>query len=161
MNSIRRKVFYSFHFDNDVFRVQQVRNMGVIEGNEPTTPNNWEQIRRTPGGVERWIDDNMKGKSCVVVLIGTETAKRPWVQYEIKKAWEDGKGLFGIYVHNLRCPRTGTSRKGPNPFDLIKFTKANGRTYVPTVYDPSGADAYGDINRNLSKWIERALADAS
>ena len=27
----------SFHFDNDVFRVQQIRNMGVIEGNEPVS----------------------------------------------------------------------------------------------------------------------------
>jgi hypothetical protein len=45
MNGIKRKVFYSFHFDNDVFRVQQVRNMGVIEGNEPTTrPNPASQL---------------------------------------------------------------------------------------------------------------------
>jgi hypothetical protein len=28
----KRKVFYSFHFDNDVFRVQQIRNMGILEG---------------------------------------------------------------------------------------------------------------------------------
>jgi len=26
----REPTFYSFHFDNDVFRVQQIRNMGVI-----------------------------------------------------------------------------------------------------------------------------------
>ena len=30
-------VFYSFHFDNDVMRVQQIRNIGSIEGNSPTT----------------------------------------------------------------------------------------------------------------------------
>lgn len=160
MNGIKRKVFYSFHFDNDVFRVQQVRNMGVIEGNEPTTPNNWEQIRRTAGGVERWINDNMQGKTCAIVLIGMETAQRPWVQYEIKKAWKDGKGLFGINVHNLKCPKMGICRKGPNPFDGIKFTKANGQIYVPKTYDPSASDAYGDINRNLSTWIERAIAEA-
>ncbi len=29
---MKRKVFYSFHFDNDVMRVQQIRNMGVLEG---------------------------------------------------------------------------------------------------------------------------------
>ena len=42
----KRQVFYSFHFKNDVMRVQQVRNMGVIEGNEPTSPNNWEELKR-------------------------------------------------------------------------------------------------------------------
>ena len=35
-------VFYSFHFGNDVMRVQQIRNIGSIEGNAPTTPNEWE-----------------------------------------------------------------------------------------------------------------------
>ncbi len=28
-------VFYSFHFDNDVMRVQQIRNIGAIEDNKP------------------------------------------------------------------------------------------------------------------------------
>lgn len=161
MTNIKRKVFYSFHFDNDVFRVQQVRNMGVIEGNEPVTPNTWEQIKRSAGGVERWIDENLKGKSCLVVLIGTETANRPWVEYEIRKAWEDGKGIFGIHIHNLKCPRNGTCAKGANPFNKIKFTKANGQVYVPTVYDPPAGDAYGEISRKLSTWIERAVTDAS
>jgi len=32
-------VFYSFHFNNDVMRVQQIRNIGAIEGNPPTDPN--------------------------------------------------------------------------------------------------------------------------
>ncbi|MBI1890268.1 MAG: TIR domain-containing protein [Burkholderiales bacterium] len=158
---MKRKVFYSFHFDNDVFRVQQVRNMGVIDGNEPVTPNGWEQIKRTSGGVERWIDENMKGKSCVIVLIGAKTAERPWVKYEIKRAWEQGKGLFGIHVHNLKCPRTGTCLKGSNPFASMKFTRANNEIYVPKVYDPSFIDAYGDIKQNLSNWIERAIVDAN
>jgi hypothetical protein len=33
----REPVFYSFHYDNDVFRVQQIRNMGVVDGNEPVS----------------------------------------------------------------------------------------------------------------------------
>ena len=38
-------VFYSFHFDNDVMRVQQIRNIGSIEGNPPTTPNEWKNLQ--------------------------------------------------------------------------------------------------------------------
>ncbi|TAK58529.1 MAG: molecular chaperone Tir, partial [Bacteroidetes bacterium] len=60
------QVFYSFHFDNDVMRVQQIRNIGVIEGNMPVSKNDWEKARRTPGGIKKWIDENMKYKSCVV-----------------------------------------------------------------------------------------------
>lgn len=156
----RESVFYSFHFDNDVFRVQQIRNMGVIDGNEPVSPNEWEQLKRTgPAAVERWIDNNMKYKRCVVVLIGSETANRPWVQYEIKKAWNDRRGLLGIYIHNLKCPRTGTCVKGSNPFD--RFT-VGGRSMggLVEVHDPSNWDAYGDISRNLQSWVTSAIARA-
>lgn len=157
----KRQVFYSFHFDNDVMRVQQVRNMGVIEGNEPVKPNEWEQVKsKGSAAVETWIDNNMRGKSCVVVLIGSETANRPWVKYEIRKAWEDGKGLLGIYVHNLDCPRNGTCKKGNNPFSSITF-KRKGQVVIPAVYDPKSTDAYADISKNLANWIEAAIAQQS
>ena len=153
----QRKIFYSFHFDNDVMRVQQVRNMGVVEGNTPVSPNAWEEVKKKGGAaIQTWINDNMKGKSCVVVLIGTETSKRPWVTYEIDKAWKDGKALLGIHVHNLTCPNNGKCAKGTNPFDSIKFS-LGGVTVVPKTYDPKASDTYGDIASNLSSWVEAAI----
>jgi len=35
-------------------------------------------------GYSEWIDEQMAGKSCVVVLIGSKTAGRDWVEYEFK-----------------------------------------------------------------------------
>lgn len=154
----KRNVFYSFHFDNDVMRVQLVRNMGVVEGNTPVSPNSWEEVKKKgSSAIKNWIDDNMKGKSCVIVLIGTETHKRPWVEYEIKKAWEDGKGIFGIYVHNLNCPNNGKCTKGVSPFDTITFKRGD-TVIVPKVYDPKSSDAYNDIANNLTDWVEAAIA---
>lgn len=152
-------VFYSFHFGNDVMRVQQIRNIGSIEGNAPTTPNEWETLKRTgKKAVENWIDQNMKYKRCIVVLIGSETAGRPWVEHEIIKAWNDGKALLGIHIHNLKCPRNGTSRKGKNPFNNIKFKDGRKLSdYVPC-YDPSSMNAYGDIADNISNWISHAIS---
>jgi MTH538 TIR-like domain (DUF1863) len=153
----KRNVFYSFHFDNDVMRVQQVRNMGVIEGNAPVSPNTWEEVKRKGDpSIEKWIDDNMKGKSCLVVLIGSETSKRPWVKFEIEKAWKDGKGVVGIYIHNLNCPNTGTCSQGANPLDLFTFS-LNGKTVKPKAYNPSASDAYNDIAANLDSWVEEAI----
>ena len=153
-----RKIFYSFHFDNDVFRVQLIRNMGALAGNEPVTANQWEEVKR--GGtkaIERWIDDNMAGKSCVVVLVGSETAERPWVQYEITKAWRDGRGLIGIYIHNLRCPRTGTCWQGTNPFRQFNIDGQPMDQIVPC-YDPYQFDAYNSIRGNLDRWVEEGIA---
>lgn len=70
-----RRVFYSFHYMSDNQRAAKVRNMGVVEGNRPATDNDWETI--TKGGdtaIEKWIDDQLDGKSCTVVLIGASTA---------------------------------------------------------------------------------------
>lgn len=160
---VKPQVFYSFHFDNDVFRVQQIRNIGVIEGNEPVSKNDWEQARKTPGGIEKWIDENMKYKTCIVVLVGSDTANRPWVRYEIAKGWDDGKGVVGIYIHNLKDPRSSSSPpyygkcgQGSNPF--AKINLKNGQTlanYV-TCYNPDPSDAYNDIARNLTSWIASA-----
>ena len=151
-------VFYSFHFGSDVMRVQQIRNIGSIEGNAPTTPNEWETLKRTgKKAVENWIDKNMKYKRCIVVLIGSETAGRPWVEHEIIKAWNDGKAMIGVHIHNIKCPRTGTSRKGKNPFDSITFKDGRKLSTVIPCYDPNSTNAYGDISENISSWIDRAI----
>ena len=103
-------------------RVQQIRNIGALEENKPVSANDWEEIKKKGNkAIEKWIDDNMSYRSCVVVLIGKETASRPWVKHEIKKAWDEKKGLFGIYIHNLKCPNNGKSSKGANPFDQFSF----------------------------------------
>lgn len=157
----KRQIFYSFHFDNDVMRVQLVRNMGVVEGNTPVSPNTWEEVKQKGNAsIEKWIDENLKQKSCLIVLIGKETANRKWVKYEIEKAWKDGKGIFAINVHNLNCPRNGKGTKGANPFDSIKFTRGT-EVIVPKVYDPKASDAYNDIAANMSNWVEAAIKQAT
>lgn len=76
-NHPKRRVFYSFHFDSDAWRAAQVRNMGVTEHDEPVSDNAWENVKR--GGdaaIQRWIDGQMSTRSCVIVLIGSNTASR-------------------------------------------------------------------------------------
>lgn len=152
-----RQIFYSFHFANDVMRVQQIRNIGVIERNKPVTPNKWEEIKN--GGeaaIKKWINENIARSSCVVVLIGEETHKSRWVKYEIETAWNDRKGLVGIYIHNLKHPQTGSCLKGINPFTKIPLK--NGKKlseYIP-VYD-AGADAYNWIAKNIDQVVEKGI----
>lgn len=151
-------VFYSFHFSNDVMRVQQIRNIGAIEGNSAVNANDWERIKKSgKTAVQNWIDENMKYKRCVVVLIGSETASRPWVKYEIERAWNLGKAIIGIHIHNIRCPRTGICRKGANPFDEFSFNDGRKLSSVIPCYDPDPSQAYREIATNISSWIEHAI----
>jgi hypothetical protein len=156
----KKKVFYSFHYDNDVFRVQQIRNMGVIEGNSSVSVNEWETVKK--GGdaaIEKWIADTMKSRDCVVVLIGEDTHKRKWVKHEIQKAWTDKKGLIGVYIHNLNCPKNGKCSKGINPFEQFTFSDGTKLSTKISCYNPNPSDAYNDIDDNLTSWIEKAIKD--
>jgi hypothetical protein len=64
--AIKRQIFYSFHFANDVMRVQQIRNIGAFEDNKPVSVNDWEEVKKKgDAAIEKWIDDNMNYRSCV------------------------------------------------------------------------------------------------
>lgn len=154
----KRQIFYSFHFANDVMRVQQIRNIGALEQNEPVSKNDWETVKKKgDAAIKKWINDNMNYRSCVVVLIGAETAQRPWVKYEIEKAWTAGKGLFGVHIHNLKCPVNGKCTKGANPFDQFTLKSGAKLSSIVKCHDPSFSDAYGDIAENLENWVEQAI----
>ena len=157
---VKRRTFFSFHYKPDNWRASQVRNMGVVEGNEPVSDNDWETI--TKGGdaaIRRWINDQMRGKSCAIVLIGAHTSGRKWIKYEIEKAWNDGKGVVGIYIHNLRNSNRDQSLKGANPF--YSFT-VNGRrlSNIVKAYDPPykrSTNVYAHIEDNIADWVEEAI----
>lgn len=160
----KRRVFYSFHYKKDVRRVAQIRNIGAIEGNEPVSANEWEDVKKKGNAaIEKWIDDNMKYRSCVIVLVGEETAHRKWVKYEIKKAWDNRKGLLGIYIHNIKDPLlckhgyNGKSHKGDNPFEQIKSKDGTKLSEIVKCYNPFWFNAYNDIKENLEDWIEEAI----
>jgi len=157
-----RKVFYSFHYERDAWRAGQVRNMGVVEGNREASPNEWEEIKRAgEDAIKRWIREQMNGRSCVVVLIGRETASREWVRYEIEYGWKQGKGVVGVYIHNLRDQDGNTDSKGFGPFDQFTLTFSDGSevplSRVARAYDPPAHDAYNHIKANLADWIEEAI----
>lgn len=146
-------VFYSFHYDRDVHRVQLIRNMGKLDGQPLLNAQEWERVRRQgTSSITRWIDEQMKYKTAVVVLIGKETASRPWVQYEIERAWDLKKPLLGIRIHGLSSMGT-TDSPGQDPF--TKITGYEGRNPGIPIFDPTMIDWYGKIDsqatyRNLA-----------
>lgn len=154
-----KKVFHSFHYERDVWRVSQIRNIGAIEEQPLLDSNEWEKVKR--GGdpeIKRWIDAQMKDKDCVVVLAGRETAGRQWVDYEIKKGWGDGKGIVGVYIHRLEDGNGSQDVKGANPFAHLRL----GSTPLSSVvrcYDPpqlTSRGAYGYIKDNIEDWVDEA-----
>jgi hypothetical protein len=157
---MKRNVFFSFHFDQDIWRASQVRNMGMVEGNTPVSDNDWEQVKR--GGdtaIEKWIEEQLKYRACAVVLVGTYTASRKWVIHEIKRAWGLGKGVVGIRIHNLEDRSGKQSSAGSNPFSGLQLQNVSFDKIV-RLYDPpfvSGKGVYAHVNENISDWVEEAI----
>lgn len=158
-----RKVFFSFHYIPDGARASQVRNMGALEGNSPVSDNDWETVKR--GGdsaIQKWIDEQLNGRSCTVVLIGENTAGRKWIKYEIEKSWNDEKGVLGIYIHNLKDLNGNQARKGRNPFDDLTMKRDSTKlSSIVRAYDPPysiSTDVYAYIKQNLASWVEQAVS---
>jgi hypothetical protein len=154
-----RKVFFSFHYDRDVRRVVQVRNSWVVRRAGEAQPfydkADFEEVKRRAGGIENWIEEQLKGTSVTVVLFGAETYDRPWVRHEIKRSYELGKGLLAIYIHSIKDPQLGIDHQGKNPLGYWTI-KQDGRE-VPfsslyATYDWVRDDGYN----NMPAWIEAA-----
>jgi hypothetical protein len=161
-DEMARRVFFSFHYKPDNWRASQIRQIGVIEGNAPVSDNDWETI--TSGGdksIQNWIDGQLDGKSCAVVLIGTSTSGRKWIKYEIEKSWNEGKGVLGIYIHNLKDRDGNQSSKGANPFDDFTMKRDSEKlSSIVKVYDPPYSTStlvYNHIKENMENWVEEAI----
>ena len=159
---MKRRVFYSFHYDQDYWRTNTVRNIGAVKGNEPATDNDWEEVKQ--GGntaIKRWVAEQMQGRTCCVVLVGSNTASRRWVKYEIIEAWNRRMGVVGIYIHGLKDENGCPSSKGKNPFDFIPFGNRGAKlSSVVKCYGPSGGDSrerYSWIAEHLENAVEEAI----
>jgi hypothetical protein len=161
---VPRRCFFSFHYDPDNWRASTVRNIGAIEGNQPARDNDWESIAHGPNHedrIERWIADQMKGRTCTVVLVGEGTAKRKWINHEIIKSWNDGLGVVGIRIHGLKNRNGEVAAAGENPFDhIIHGPTKKPLSSIVKCYDPAGTtsqERYGWIAQHLSNAVEEAV----
>ncbi len=159
-----RRAFFSFHYENDVWRANIVRNSWVTKEDREAAgfvdAADFEEVKK--GGdaaIKRWIDNQLTGTSVTVVLIGSDTSNRPYVQYELQQSYSRGNGLLGIYIHQLKDRYGNTSSKGSNTFGEIGKDASGNAVYFSTgypCYDWVDNDGYN----NLGKWIEEAAKKA-
>lgn len=155
-----RRAFFSFHYERDVWRAGQVRNSWVTQDRESAgfwDAAKWEEVKKKgEEAIKAWIDDQMKGTSVTVVLIGAETSTRPYVDYEIAQSHKKGNGMLGIYIHNMKDSNQRTDSQGANPFNKWTFKNSDGQVITYPTYD-----WVNDDGRNrMGSWIETAAKKA-
>jgi hypothetical protein len=159
-----RHVFYSLHYDADRARVAPILGSHALEAQLEAPQAEWAKLKRSGDfAIKRWLENQLKGRSCLIVLIGAETASRAWVQYEIQRAHALGLGLFGIHVHALKDALGKHSSKGPNPFEHpacgLGSVAAEVPVFDPPDHDSKPTDRY--IVDNLARWADQAVAQIS
>lgn len=154
-----RKIFFSFHYERDSWRAGQVRNSDMIPNEDELgfiDAAAWEEIERQGyEAIKRWILDQLNGTSVTVVLIGSETSQRPWVDFEIRESWKRGNVIIGLYIHNVKDQHSKTDTQGANPFDNIYLVNGQSISSVCKTYDW----VLNDGRNNLGTWADQAVKD--
>jgi hypothetical protein len=144
-----RRVFFSFHYQRDVWRVTQVRSIPNVVGCSAAgfqDASLWEEAKsKSDAAIKKLIDDGLKNTSVTVVFIGAKTASRKFINYEIEKSIERGNGIVGIQIHHLKDHNGETDGVGKTPAKL----------------GAAGAKVYKYLNKEkLEERIEEAAAAA-
>ena len=157
-----RRTFFSFHYEADIFRANQVRNSNVVRPNSSDgdvffDASLWEEAKKKgEDALKRLIKDGLRNTSVTAVLVGSETAARRWVLYEIEQSFNKGNGLLGIRIHNVKDINGKITTAGANPFDSFTYTEGPDKGLKLSkrvkLYDWVLQDGYS----NLPKWIEDA-----
>ena len=111
-----RRVFFSFHYQNDVWRANQIRNSHIVDGTAAAgfqDASLWEKTKKEGDeAIKRLINKGLENTTVTVVLIGSQTANRKYVRYEIEQSIARGNGLLGVFIHNLKDQDGKTTTKG-------------------------------------------------
>ena len=144
-----RRVFFSFHFQRDIFRANVVRNSWVTQDREAAgyfDASLWEEAQtKGDAAVRALIDQGLKNTSVSVVLIGKESSTRSYVKYEIEQSIARGNALLGVRIEKIKDISGNVDDAGANPLPI---------GYL--VYLWNKDDGYS----NLGSWVEKAAKAA-
>lgn len=114
-----RITFFSFHYQRDIFRVNQIRSIPNVMSCAAAgfqDASLWEDAKRkSDAAIKRLIDTALEGTSVTVVCIGNKTAGRRYITYEIEESLARGNGLVGMQIHHLTDHRGNVDPPGQTP----------------------------------------------
>ena len=116
--------FFSFHYQRDIWRINQIRNLHEIVGCAAAgfqDASLWEDAKKKGDAeIKRRIDSALERTTVTVVFIGAQTANRKYINYEIQQSIGRGNGLVGIQINHLKDKDGKTDPLGATPSLLTK-----------------------------------------
>lgn len=152
-----RHAFFSFHYQNDVWRSNVVRNCNALDVGVETTffdAVEREEVKSdSREEIKNWIDEQLRQTSVTALIIGEKTADRDFIRYEIKRSIERGNGVVGVRVHDIPDENGETSLKGPNPLDEFVIKRDGEWVQVSDIFE-TYRFSRDNGQEKLGKWLE-------
>lgn len=112
MQPPKRKVFVSYHHGGDQLYYNEFSRIfsGTLEIFEDTSLE--RAYNSDDADYVRWAirQNNITGSSCTIVLCGTQTYERKYVDWEIKATLDKQHGLIGVWLPTLPLLGNGTQK---------------------------------------------------
>jgi len=146
----KKNVFISHHHKDDaqvdkMTKLLSKNGADIRNSSIRAKPANQERLDKglvKDSTIKRLLRMKMSWAGTVIVLVGKETHTRPWVNWEINEAKEQGKNIIGVYENGLKdkvelpeaLTKYGTSQVGWDSASIIGAI--NG---TPTFQNPDGS----------------------
>lgn len=144
-----RRVFFSFHYQRDIWRVNQIRNIPNVTGCAAAgfqDASIWEDAeRKGDAAIKALINKGLENTTVTVVCVGSKTAGRKYINYEIDQSAARGNGILAVQIHHLKDQDGSTDPAGAIP---PKIQSGDYKVYKYVDHEKLGA------------WIEAAAKAA-
>ncbi|MCP4438512.1 MAG: hypothetical protein GY810_06165 [Aureispira sp.] len=116
--------FFSFHFSHDFDRICTVTDTWLKQPNTSMTPfistaQIIEMMKEGLPAILRWVNEEVAKSDAVVLLIGSQTEGRYFIEYEIQQAILQQKPIYGIHINQVPDKSGKTEAKSLSPLPSL------------------------------------------
>lgn len=136
-----RRTFFSFHYQEDVWRAWNVRNCWVVNPDEEKSVGFFDASvfeasqKESDDALKTFLRNGLNNTSVTCILAGKYTASRRWVRYEIVRSVLKGNGLLTVDIDGVKNNAKVLGVKGSDPLSEVGVYCSNDRIYFAEVKD--------------------------
>ena len=81
---------------------ERLKNSGCDVCNSSVEKKDYRPYKLSDATIARYLRKCIRWAGTFIVMIGEHTHERPWVNYEIRQAYLQGKNIVGVYMHGCK-----------------------------------------------------------
>jgi len=133
-----KRVFFSFHYQDVIdFRANVVRNHWLTKKDRDDAgffdASIWESAKKQGDvALKRLINGGVTGTTRTAVLVGSDTANRRWVRYEIFRSIWAHNAVIAVHINGIKGRNGRTKANGTSPFSVLGlYYSVDGKSVTP------------------------------